>query len=617
MKRFRFSGGLSTTKSSLGLVTLSVVLLVAIISGLYWGPDQIAKYVVIAETEREAKIWQTRVLQLLDRHEQTFEDATLTEGDHISMSHFVASSDVFRLRLFDGQGRMFWSSRTDAEVDQGQQISIGGEVFFKNSLRHGSLYHSTGMREIRFIDGFAAEHMGVSYDETELRQTSEIYIPVVLNGRTIGVVEHFRDINDALEVSKFRLLVAGLIVSAALVVMWVTAVLSLLLFQRHSQALLDKQRAQERANAALDLQRNREIKLLSELNEWLQSCKSLDELYEMVSSILSRMFPQSSGSLYVYSNSRDVLEGACNWHDGKLEDEIRPDDCWGLRRGRAYTFGANEIDFACSHADDTGKQGYVCIPIVAHGDTIGLMHLVSDGFSSRGGESTSTGVEERKLALMCAEQISLAIANVRLRDQLHSQSIRDSLTGLYNRRHFNDSCRKQIAAAKRRGEQFGLISFDVDHFKQFNDNHGHDAGDMVLRAVGDALQQEFDGDEAPFRTGGEEFTVLLPESDEEATLKRAEGLRKIIESIVVRYGDRALPRITISAGIAIYPVHGDMPQSLVKASDEALYEAKGLGRNQVCVASQDKQCEADEPPRGYDQSGNTDEINADYVIAAE
>ena len=158
----------------------------------------------------------------------------------------------------------------------------------------------------------------------------------------------------------------------------------------------------------------------------------------------------------------------------------------------------------------------------------------------------------------------------------------------------------------------GLISFDVDHFKLFNDNHGHDAGDMVLRAVGDALDREFDGDDLAFRTGGEEFAVLLPELDETAALERAEGLRKIIEAVVVRYGDRALPRITISAGIAIYPVHGDMPQHLVRSADEALYEAKGKGRNQVCVA----QANGNDP---QDRLAPADKqaSEEDFVAAAE
>jgi len=575
---------LNNRRTLITIAALTGFLLTAIGFGLYWAPDRIARFIVFSEAERKAEIWQSRVLRLLERHEATFETAVLNKDDETSLSHFVASSDVFRLRLFDENGKLFWSSRGGAYEDDDRH-SIGDTKFFRDSIILGTLYHESVEREARFIEGFRSDHMGSVHDEKEIRLVSEIYIPVLLGGRVIGVIEHYRDITDDLNVTRVRFLLAAITISAAFLIMWITAVASFYLHQKHNRSFQKRQREQERAAAAYELQRSREISLFSELNEWLQSCKTLDELYLMVSSVLSQIFPDCSGSIYVYSNSRDVLEGACEWNGCRLEPEIRPDDCWGLRRGRMYAYGSNEIDFMCSHADKDNAHKYVCIPIIAHGDTIGLMHLVASSATHElTGEPREFDTADRKRALMCAEQISLAIANVRLRDQLHNQSIRDSLTGLYNRRFFTEACRKQIVAAKRRGEPFGLISFDVDHFKTFNDNHGHDAGDMVLRAVGDALQREFDDGAMPCRIGGEEFVVLLPEHDELQTTMRAEKLRKMIEAIVVRYGDHDLPRITVSAGVAIYPEHGDMPQSLVKSSDEALYNAKALGRNQVYCA---------------------------------
>lgn len=587
------------------LAAVSLVIFAVIATGLFAIPDFMARQVVIAETERDAAIWQNRVMHLLSDSNNTFANAKLSAEDERALTYFVASSDIFRLRLFDSDGKLFWSSEHGGANNTRdiRQKDISKRPFFHSNLVQGLIFHETEILEAGTVDGFAVDNLGASYDEHAERTVSEIYAPVVIDNKLIGIVEHYRDITDRLAVSHFRLQVATAIVAAALALMWGIAVLSVVLFKRRNQELANRRRKQEHAILEYETRRSREVRLLSELNEWLQSCKSLDELFGMVSSILSRVFPESSGSLYVYSNSRDVLEGACNWHDCRLEDEIRPDDCWGLRRGRAYTHGANELDFICSHADEKNANNYICIPIVAHGDTIGLLHLVSDAFAPEVEADQVMAAEERKLALMCAEQISLAIANVRLRDQLHSQSIRDSLTGLYNRRHFNDACRKTIAAANRRGEQFGLISLDVDHFKLFNDNHGHDAGDMVLRAVGEALEQEFEGNDLPCRTGGEEFAILLPGLNERKTYERAEKLRRIVEAIVVRYGDHALPRITISAGVSIYPDHGDMPQALVKSADEALYEAKGRGRNQVRVARTDGDDDsmdlfADEDPDG-------------------
>ncbi len=178
----------------------------------------------------------------------------------------------------------------------------------------------------------------------------------------------------------------------------------------------------------------------------------------------------------------------------------------------------------------------------------------------------------------------MAIANVRMRDQLHDQSVRDPLTGLYNRRHMTETLRKQIDRARATGVNVSLIAVDVDHFKKFNDNHGHDAGDMVLRAVGAAMEQTCDGDEVACRIGGEEFMLIVPDKARTDVVAVAESLRESIEAITVRYGEKTLPRITISLGVADYPAHGTMPQDLMRSADDALYEAKAKGRNQVCLA---------------------------------
>jgi diguanylate cyclase (GGDEF)-like protein len=328
---------------------------------------------------------------------------------------------------------------------------------------------------------------------------------------------------------------------------------------------------------------NRETRLLSELNEWLQSSNSLDELYQMVAEFLGRLLPACGGNLYIYANSRDVLESAKAWNGGKMMPAMHPDDCWGLRRGRPYTYGANEIDFPCAHVGTSVSGDYCCIPILAHGETIGLLHLEfdCDHQSDHQKPSRETIVEQRRLGLVCAEQISLAIANVKLRDQLRDQSIRDVLTGLYNRRYMLETCRREFSRAARTGQSVSVLSIDIDHFKIYNDNHGHDAGDLVLRAVGNCLETTFRNEDVPCRFGGEEFIVLLPGADAALAARRAEQVRSKVEAIVVRYMEKNLPRITISIGVAAFPEAGDDAQVVLKAADEALYRAKENGRNRV------------------------------------
>ena len=296
-------------------------------------------------------------------------------------------------------------------------------------------------------------------------------------------------------------------------------------------------------NAVERTKLNREALLLSELTEWLQSCKSLDELYQMVAEFLCKLLPGCAGSLYIYANSRDILESAKAWNGGETTPAMHPDDCWGLRRGRTYTYGDKDIGFPCAHVAETHGE-YCCIPILAHGETIGLLHLAfrRDGELGVRGGLTDVMAEQRRLGLVCAEQISLAIANVKLRDQLRDQSIRDALTGMFNRRYMLETCRREFARATRARQSVSILSIDVDHFKKFNDNHGHDAGDTVLRAVADCMKNSFREDDVACRFGGEEFVVLLPGATQEMALQKAEDLRRKVEAVTVRYLDGTLPQ---------------------------------------------------------------------------
>jgi diguanylate cyclase (GGDEF)-like protein len=156
---------------------------------------------------------------------------------------------------------------------------------------------------------------------------------------------------------------------------------------------------------------------------------------------------------------------------------------------------------------------------------------------------------------------------------------------MYNRRYMLETCRREFSRAVRSGQSVGILSIDVDHFKKFNDNHGHDAGDMVLRAIADCLQANFRDEDVACRFGGEEFIVLLAGAPAHVAFDKAEDIRKKIEGVVVRYLDANLPRITISIGVAAFPQAGNNPQAVMKAADEALYRAKDDGRNCVRLAA--------------------------------
>jgi len=300
--------------------------------------------------------------------------------------------------------------------------------------------------------------------------------------------------------------------------------------------------------------RQRQTSFLSKLDEWLQSCKSLDELYEIVGEFMERIMPFTHGQLFIYSNSRDVLDLACQWNTKVQQDHITPDSCWALRRGRRYLYDHEEL--------------------------VGMLHLE---FNSSSGPVKIH--DPLKFTARCGEHISMAIANVKLRDELQDQSTRDPLTGLYNRRYFLEALRKVLGRTAIEQGNFALMSIDADKFKSFNDDHGHDAGDAVLEAIAQTMTDlEYDGAIA-CRMGGEEFSILLPNADRTRAAAAAEELRTAIANLRVNYVGGALPKVTVSSGIAIYPTHGTLPQDLIKAADVALYQAKKDGPGLLSVFS--------------------------------
>lgn len=357
--------------------------------------------------------------------------------------------------------------------------------------------------------------------------------------------------------------------------------------KKNQQALHSAMERAEKAELSarealrLEQERKEETRSLSELSDWLQCCKSIDELYEIVRQAMAAMFVGSSGQLFIYSNSRDMLDGAITWGDAELIRHIQPQDCWSLRRGRRFEYGDGVVRFPCNHIQtDAVPDRYLCLPIIAQGDTVGLLHIALA--SPDVGELPITD-SLISFAQRCSEQISMAIANVKLRDELHEQSTRDPLTGLYNRRYFLECSRAAISMIGRDGGSVALISFDADNFKSYNDSYGHDAGDYLLSTVAELTRRFFNDDEVCCRIGGEEFSILIPDCNAADAKSRAMEFIHTIEAYEFRYRDQLLPKVTVSAGVASCPEHATSLQDLSRLADIAMYDAKELGKNRVCL----------------------------------
>ncbi len=356
------------------------------------------------------------------------------------------------------------------------------------------------------------------------------------------------------------------------------------------QAQTDAGLAQQRAEEILadERTRQREGRHLSNLDDWLQSCQSVTELYQVVSAFMAFVLPATRGQLFIYAAKRDVLEQVCSWNNADSgSHHITPNCCWALRRGRRYFYHQDVLSFPCDHVNKAAGSEPVpdetlCVPIVAHGDTVGLLHLAFDINAAN-----PDVLDAPAFASRCGERISMAIANVRLRDDLQVRSDCDPLTGLFNRRVFDESLRRELIDAAAAQTGLALLAVDADKFKPFNDNHGHDAGDAVLKALADMFTAVDHPGATACRLGGEEFAIILPKADRTRAGKVAEELRAAVEAMTVTHAGETLPAVTVSIGIAIYPTHGTEEGDLVKQSDLALYAAKDAGRNTWKIAEGD------------------------------
>jgi len=250
--------------------------------------------------------------------------------------------------------------------------------------------------------------------------------------------------------------------------------------------------------------------------------------------------------------------------------------CWALRRGRVHHVEDTSDGLLCKHLHKPLPAAYICVPMMAQGEALGILHL---GYREIGRLTEP----KQHLVVAVAEHVALSLSNLKLHETLRSQSIRDPLTGLFNRRFMEESLIREVLRAARNQGPLGVIMIDLDGFKSFNDTFGHDAGDALLREFGFLLRNNIRAEDIACRYGGEEFTLILPEATLEATLERAEQIREEIKRLKVLHRDQDLGQVTVSLGVAVFPNHGTTGEALLRAADTALYRAKIDGRDRVAV----------------------------------
>ncbi len=358
--------------------------------------------------------------------------------------------------------------------------------------------------------------------------------------------------------------------------------------RRAELALTTANQELQAAMAALE-KTNKEISLIGKMVELLQICETPDEAYPIISQFGIELFPDANGGLYLLNPSNNLLALSAQWGEVQASETIfTPRECWALRQGRPYASGlspGNLIHPRCQHIDKKSVGDYFCMPLNAQNEILGLLYLEVTA-PAAAGDATVRGLSEaqQNLARTLAEHISLSLANLKLRETLRHQAIRDALTGLFNRRYLIETLEREIARAQRRQVGLGVIMLDVDHFKRFNDTYGHEAGDHLLAVLGRYLQGSIRAEDIACRYGGEEFTLILPEITAETIMERAEQIRAGARNLEVYFHGKLLGEITISLGVSYYPQHGQDSATLLQAADAALYQAKQSGRNRVVMA---------------------------------
>ncbi len=323
----------------------------------------------------------------------------------------------------------------------------------------------------------------------------------------------------------------------------------------------------------------RESELITSARDELQLCVNSVQAWNVSTRYLEQLLPGTSGAMCLINHSRQSLEISSVWNrPTNLLDGFALDACCGLRSGMMRWRKSGYSEVHCSHFSGAAPENYLCLPLSAHGETLGIVMV----------ECASTGLAAMVDAnLPTLQQLvtlaAIAIAGLNLRMKLEHQSIRDGLTGLFNRHFMEIALDREMRRAERQQKPLAVLMLDVDHFKQFNDTYGHEAGDTVLREVAETLRLTVRTEDIVCRYGGEEFVVILPEVNGQEAVERADRIRQMVGEVRLRFRAQSLREITISAGVAVYPDNADTLEQLLRLADRALYAAKHQGRNRVVL----------------------------------
>lgn len=529
------------------------ILLLAVMAGsaLVLGIDVGRKNQVIQSLQTEANQLQTALAALVDA-ETGFRGYALTGDAGYLESDYPG---LERLSAIENTSPSLFNAMVDAD---------GSTLRFADLIRRRLDQFALGIDEVR-RNGPLAD--GALEIENRGKQIMDAIRKVVAGGlaaRRAEIAVQSRDV-DTQDMLAFGLVTAAGIIAIAL------SVAQFFAFNRQL-------RRREASETALQL-RSREIELAADMTNALQTVPTREESLLVIADYSSQIVADMTGCLYTYNNARDQLVLSAAWGNetlrSQLTESFAPDQCWALRRGTASIAHSGRQGLNCLHVHGT-PHSYMCVPIAAQGAVYGVLHLAAPAADP---ELAFAPIQDTARAL--ANRLSLALANMELREKLRSLAIRDPLTGLFNRRVLDEILTRELARADRARTRLGVAMIDIDRFKDFNDKFGHKAGDVVLKAVCDQIAKMLRRSDFACRYGGEEIVVLLPEIDLENGVRVCEKLREGVANIDLGELVPGATCVTVSIGFSLYPDLCDNAADLLPSADRAMYKSKRNGRNRT------------------------------------
>ncbi len=342
--------------------------------------------------------------------------------------------------------------------------------------------------------------------------------------------------------------------------------------RKMNQQVIQQTQDQLRQQLKENERRREELDLLTKLGNELQSCSETADILKILAPYTNSFFPDCSGSFYTLGESASKMQKSLCWgSDPGPVDSISIDSCWSLRFSppHSYQTSVEQPNPFCEHVllSKTCPSHTLCAPVLSGDGLFGMLHLWT---ADRHEKITDVQV---KLCAAIAEQIRLVSSNVKLRESLRQQAIRDPLTGAYNRYYLEESLQHELERAARGHYPLGIIMLDFDNFKELNTHCGHPKVDEMLKHFGTLMKNEFRASDLCCRYGGDEFLIILPQASLDITFSRAETLRDLVKQMKITKNDEHYS-VTISAGVAAFPDHGKTVDSLINSVDDALLKAK-------------------------------------------